>query len=85
MKLNRNDIIRLGKIQDKYKFMDTFYLEEDDIYNFCDNILKAYKLGLSLELIDKMFIETILHELECEKKLVDEIGDDFILQCLCGE
>lgn len=83
MNLTENDMNRLGKIQDKYKFMDTFYLEEDDIYNFCDNILKAYKLGLSLEWIDRKFIETILHDFECEKKLVDEIGDDFISQYLC--
>ena len=37
--------------------------EDEDVYNFCYNILSTYELGLELEEEDKIFIETVLDEM----------------------
>ena len=61
-RLNEKGMSRLGEIQVKYRFMDSFELENDDVYEFCSNIMKAYELGLNLEDEDKNFIDMIFNE-----------------------
>ena len=46
VRLNDKGIEKLREIQDKYKFMNTFEIEQDEVYNFCSNIRQAYYLGL---------------------------------------
>lgn len=62
-RLSEKGMNRLGEIQTKYRFMDTFELEDDDVYNFCCNIKQAYELGLSLEKEDKDFIDMFFDEI----------------------
>ena len=38
VRLNDKGIEKLREIQDKYKFMNTFEIEQDEVYNFCSNI-----------------------------------------------
>ena len=61
-RLNEKGMSRLGEIQIKYKFMDSFELEDDDVYEFCCNIKRAYELGLNLDDEDKNFIDMIFNE-----------------------
>ena len=61
-RLNEKGMSRLGEIQNKYKFMDSFELEDDDVYEFCCNIMRAYELGLNLDDEDKNFIDMIFNE-----------------------
>ena len=61
-RLNEKGMNRLGEIQNKYKFMSAFELEDDDVYEFCHNIMRAYELGLNLDDEDKNFIDMIFDE-----------------------
>ena len=61
-RLNKKGMSRLGEIQSKYKFMDSFELEDDDVYEFCCNIMTACELGLNLDDEDKNFIDMIFNE-----------------------
>ena len=56
---------RIAEIQNKYKFQNTFELETHDILGFCQDIKKAYYLGLNLDVEDLEFIEMVLEKL-CE-------------------
>ena len=58
--LNNKGMERLAKIQGKYKFMNHFELESDDVYEFCSNIIAASRLGLCLEDDDESFIQMVL-------------------------
>jgi hypothetical protein len=54
---------RLGQIQDKYRFMNGFELEQHDVYNFCNDIRQAYYLGLCIDEEDLEFIEMVLDKI----------------------
>ena len=47
-RLSEKGMNRLGEIQTKYKFMDTFELEDDDVYKFCCNIKQEDFCHISL-------------------------------------
>ena len=53
----------LGEIQDKYKFMNGFELEQHDVYEFCTRIKEAYHIGLCMDDEDIDFIEEVLDKL----------------------
>ena len=53
----------LGEIQDKYKFMNGFELEQHDVYEFCTRIKEAYHIGLGMDDEDIDFIEEVLEKL----------------------
>lgn len=54
---------RLGQIQDKYRFMNAFELEQDDVYEFCTRIRDVYYMGLCMDDEDIEFIEKVLDRL----------------------
>lgn len=58
--LNPVGMERLGQIQDKYRFMNAFELEQDDVYEFCTRIREAYHIGLCIDDEDIKFIEKVL-------------------------
>lgn len=58
--LNSAGMEKLEQIQDKYKFKNNFQLEAHDVYNFCNDIMKAYYLGLCIDEEDLEFIEVVL-------------------------
>ena len=61
--LNPVGMERLGQIQDKYRFMNAFELEQDDVYEFCTRIIEAYHIGLCMDDEDIQFIERVLEKL----------------------
>ena len=63
--LNTKGMEKLRQIQDKYKFMNAFELERQDVYEFCTRIKDAYHIGLCMEDEDVDFIENVLEKL-CE-------------------
>ena len=63
VRLNDKGIEKLREIQDKYKFMNTFEIEQDEVYNFCSNIRQAYHLGLCLDDEDLDFIEEVMDKI----------------------
>ena len=63
--LNRRGMERIEQIQEKYKFKNDFQLEAQDVYDFCNDIKKAYYLGLCLDEEDLEFIEMVLEKM-CE-------------------
>lgn len=54
---------RLGQIQDKYRFMNGFELEQHDVYEFCTRLREAYHMGLCLDDEDLEFIEEVLEKI----------------------
>ena len=63
--LNNVGMARIEQIQDKYKFQNNFQLEAYDVYSFCNDIMKAYYLGLCIDKEDLEFIEMVLEKM-CE-------------------
>lgn len=63
--LNSVGMEKIEKIQDKYRFKNTFELEQHDIYDFCHDIKQAYYLGLNIDKEDLDFIDMVLEKL-CE-------------------
>ena len=61
--LNPVGMERLGQIQDKYRFMNAFELEQGDVYEFCTRIREAYYIGLCMDDEDIQFIEKVLERL----------------------
>ena len=61
--LSSKGMEKIEKIQDKYRFMNNFALEQSDIYEFCNSILKAYYLGLCLDDEDLKFIENVYEKI----------------------
>ena len=63
IRLNDKGMERISEIQDKYKFMSAFEIEQDEVYNFCSNIKQAYYLGLCLDDEDLQFIEYVMDKI----------------------
>ena len=63
--LNSVGMEKIEQIQDKYRFKNTFQLEQHDIYDFCHDIVEAYYLGLNIDKEDLEFIDMVLEKL-CE-------------------
>ena len=63
LRLNDKGMERIGQIQDKYRFKNSFELEAHDVYDFCNDIIKAYHLGLCMDEEDLEFIEMVLDKL----------------------
>lgn len=63
IRLNSVGMERIGQIQDKYRFKNSFELEPHDVYDFCNDIMKAYHLGLCIDDEDLEFIEMVLEKI----------------------
>ena len=61
--LNSVGMARIEQIQNKYKFKNNFQLEAHDVYDFCNDIKKAYYLGLCIDKEDLAFIEMVLEKM----------------------
>ena len=61
--LNSNGMKRIALIQDKYKFKNNFELEAHDVYDFCNDIKRAYYLGLCMDKEDLEFVEMVLEKM----------------------
>lgn len=48
-RLNSKGMQRLNEISDKYRFKSTVEIEQEESYDFCNDILEAAYLGLDLE------------------------------------
>lgn len=60
--LSSTGLLKLNEISDKYKFLNDFVIEQDDVRNFCQNISQAYYLGLNMDQDDFDFIDKILED-----------------------
>lgn len=65
IRLNSAGMERIGQIQDKYRFKNNFELEAHDVYDFCNDIMEAYYIGLCIDDEDLEFIEMVLEKI-CE-------------------
>lgn len=65
IRLNSVGMERIGQIQDKYRFKNNFELEAHEVYDFCNDIMKAYHLGLYMDEEDLEFVEMVLEKM-CE-------------------
>lgn len=43
--------------------MNTYELEAEDVYSFCNNILRAHELGLNLDTEDYDFLNLIMEKI----------------------
>ncbi len=63
MVLNVKGMERLNEISAKYRFQDTFEVEQHEAYNFCHDLLRCVHLGLNIDKDDKVFITNVIEKL----------------------
>ena len=61
--LNEKGMEKLNEIADRYRFRNTFELEQDEVYDFCHALLQAYQLGLRVYADDLDFIQMVMENL----------------------
>ena len=59
VRLNAKGMERINEISNKYRFQDTFEIEQDDAYDFCAALLRCADLGLNIDAEDKAFITDV--------------------------
>lgn len=64
-RLNAKGMEKLNEISTKYRFKSTFEIEQEESYDFCNDILQAAYLGLDLDLEDLDWI-TEVRDAMCE-------------------
>ena len=57
--LNAKGMEKLNNISNKYNFRDTFEIEQDEAYDFCNALLRCVHLGLNIDADDESFITEI--------------------------
>ena len=55
---------KLNDIADKYRFQNTFEIEQHEASNFCRALLRCVHLGLNIDEDDKAFIIDVIEKLE---------------------
>lgn len=63
MRLSAKGMAKLNEISTKYKFRDDFELEQDEVYDFCDALMRCVRLGLNIEQEDGEFLEQVIEAL----------------------
>lgn len=58
--LNTKGMERLNAISTKYRFQDTYEIEQHEVYDFCHALFQAHHLGLRLDMDDLDFILTVM-------------------------
>lgn len=61
-RLNAKGMEKLNEIADRYRFRDTYELEQDDVYDFCHALYQAYHLGLRIYADDLDFIQMVMEK-----------------------
>lgn len=56
IRLNVKGMERLNAISNKYKFRNHFEIEQDEVYDFCDALIRCVNLGLNMDKEDFEFI-----------------------------
>lgn len=64
-RLNAKGMEKLNEISEKYRFKSTFEIEQEEVYDFCNDILKAAYLGLDLDPEDLDWIAEV-RDVMCE-------------------
>lgn len=64
-RLNAKGMEKLNEISTKYLFKSTFEIEQEEVYDFCNDILKAAYLELDLDPEDLDWI-TEIRDAMCE-------------------
>ncbi len=64
-RLNAKGMEKLNEISTKYRFKSTFEREQEEVCDFCNDILKAAYLGLDLDPEDLNWI-TEVRDAMCE-------------------
>lgn len=60
MRLSAKGMEKLNEISTKYRFRDDFELEQDEVYDFCDALIRCVRLGLNIEREDGEFLEKVI-------------------------
>lgn len=55
---------KLNDIANKYRFQNTFEIEQHEVSNFCHDLLRCVHLGLNMDKDDKDFIIAVIEALE---------------------
>ena len=58
-RLNTKGMEKLNEISTKYRFKSMFEIEQEEVYDFCNDILKAAYLGLDLDPEDLHWITEV--------------------------
>lgn len=64
IRLNAKGMERLNNISIKYRFQDTFEIEQHEASNFCHDLLRCVHLGLNIDEDDKAFVVNVIEKLE---------------------
>ena len=54
---------KLNDISVKYRFQNTFEIEQHEASNFCHDLLRCVQLGLNMDEEDKTFIVDVVEKL----------------------
>lgn len=55
---------KLNDISNKYRFQNTFEIEQHEVSNFCHDLLCCVYLGLNIDEDDKVFVIDVIEKLE---------------------
>lgn len=55
---------KLNDISNKYRFQNTFEIEQHEVSNFCHDLLRCVYLGLNIDEDDKVFVIDVIEKLE---------------------
>lgn len=58
---------KLNNISVKYRFQNTFEIEQHEASNFCHDLLRCVHLGLNIDEDDKAFIIDVIEKLNSTK------------------
>ena len=67
MVLSAKGLERLNDISVKYRFQDTFEIEQHEASNFCHDLLRCVYLGLNMDEDDNAFIIDVIEKLNNTK------------------
>lgn len=56
IRLNAKGMEKINEISSKYKFRNTFEIEQDEVYDFCNALIRCSDWGLSIDADDEEFI-----------------------------
>ena len=61
--LSAKGLEKLNDIAIKYRFQDTFEIEQHEVSNFCHDLLRCVHLGLNIDEGDNAFIIDVIEKL----------------------